>query len=292
MTAYESGGTGSEARAVLEIIEYKAAPRWIAQASLGIALLSLGMAIYFLLSSFDFLFNMLSMQAKIAPEFRRFSAEDIYTQFGKSALLALTNIGSAVFFALFSLRLLRHPGGRFSIGREGIHVDGIATGAEVSGLVGWNEVEKAGDAKLWSGFFDAKYFPTTFVGVKLRDPETFLDRALINVSAAQKLTAPIAGIAQKPLITFLSLFGISFPAPGDKSYFHWMREQTGYDLLLPKKHMKDPAKTLRLLQSLITDAAAQAAGTQHAGEKKCPMCAEYLKAEAKICRFCRYEFPA
>jgi hypothetical protein len=30
----------------------------------------------------------------------------------------------------------------------------------------------------------------------------------------------------------------------------------------------------------------------HAGSTKmCPQCAEMVKAEAKICRFCRYEFP-
>jgi hypothetical protein len=168
MTAYESSATSSEARAALEIIEYKEVPRWVGEASLGFALLTLGMAIYFLLDSFTFLSNMLS----IAPRSRKMSDEEIYTLFGKSALLALTNIGGAIFFTLFSLRLLRHPVARFSIEREGLRVDGISSGAEVSGLAGWNEIEKAGDAKLkpWSGLFDAKYFPTTFVGVKLRDP--------------------------------------------------------------------------------------------------------------------------
>ena len=32
--------------------------------------------------------------------------------------------------------------------------------------------------------------------------------------------------------------------------------------------------------------------SSHKGEKQCPVCAEWVKSEALVCRFCRHEFPA
>jgi uncharacterized membrane protein YdbT with pleckstrin-like domain len=54
------------------------------------------------------------------------------------------------------------------------------------------------------------------------------------------------------------------------------------------------------LQKLILDevsrfravlpALAGVAGDDHRDDKKCPMCAEWVKAEAKVCRFCSHKF--
>jgi hypothetical protein len=40
--------------------------------------------------------------------------------------------------------------------------------------------------------------------------------------------------------------------------------------------------------SKVVDARRVASGA----DKKCPKCAEFVKAEATVCRFCRHEFPS
>jgi len=46
-----------------------------------------------------------------------------------------------------------------------------------------------------------------------------------------------------------------------------------------------------IISPLITFIIILVAGSPQGALKKCPKCAEQVKSEAKVCRFCSYEFP-
>lgn len=46
-----------------------------------------------------------------------------------------------------------------------------------------------------------------------------------------------------------------------------------------------------IISPLITFIILLVAGSSQGTLKKCPKCAEEVKAEAHVCRFCNYEFP-
>jgi hypothetical protein len=41
---------------------------------------------------------------------------------------------------------------------------------------------------------------------------------------------------------------------------------------------------------IVPQAPSSSVQTMPPSEKKCPMCAEFVKASAKVCRFCKHEF--
>jgi len=224
--------------------------------------------------------------------------------FGIGSIVALvespddfvTPLIGIVFFgggAIFIARLMRKDAGYIEIRDDGVLLDTYIT----IGFIPWSNLIMIGSVRA----FGVKY-----LGISLNDISSYINSRR-KLSAATRvgdlslaqgfLRFMLRAVPRKALDILLALFGYTeFPSsPSEADILQWNKENYGYHILIQAFWLRNVEKTVAELsryqtepqklpkEKMTTDRVPE-------GYKKCPMCAEYVKVEAKICRYCRHSF--
>lgn len=216
----------------------------------------------------------------------------------------------AVFFgggAVFIARLMMTHAGRVEIGDEGIRLDCYGAVGEIP----WRNFETAGVFRA----VGAKY-----VGIRVRSLGEYIESGKRMSDAKQAGNAKLAqsfmrlmlaakGVIPGALLNgAVALFGLSGMPKSSRNedILQWNCENFGHHILIQAFWFANPGA---VADEIVRRASANAAAAPPAppapavetepapagadvqpGYKKCPMCAETVREDAKICRFCRYSF--
>ncbi len=209
--------------------------------------------------------------------------------------------------SLFILSLMKKKAGYLEIREDGILIDCYIT----IGFIPWTNLVKAGSLKaLGAGY----------LGFKIKSVEQYLQskntltgvtrsRDQSRAQSLMRVMMMVENIVPGKLLDLVFLLaGLSgMPKSSDeKDLMEWYDKNYGYNLLIQAFWFHNLEETLRTInQGLETQKSASPepapaldpslpppmTGTEiPEGYKKCPLCAEFVRLDAKICRFCRYEF--
>ncbi|MFB3786771.1 MAG: STM3941 family protein [bacterium] len=209
--------------------------------------------------------------------------------------------------SLFILSLMKKKAGYLELRDDGLLIDCYIT----IGFIPWSNLVKAGSLKaLGAGY----------LGFKLKNVEHYLQskNTLPGVtrsrdrSQAQSLLRVMMMVdnfvPQKLLDLLFILLGLSgMPKSSEeKDLMEWYDKNYGHHLLIQAFWFQNLEETLRIIHQFLEKQKAMppesapipepsgpppAPGAEVSeGYKKCPMCAEFVREDAKICRFCRHTF--
>lgn len=221
---------------------------------------------------------------------------------------ALPLLVGVIFFgggSILVLRLMIRHAGTIEISDEGLAIDTYLT----VGRIPWTNFVAVNSFRAMG----AKY-----VGIQIRDIDEYiqskqsiqnpkrsgdeiLTQGFLRFMIAMKIIIP-----EKLMDVVFSLFGLSgMPKSTQaKDLLLWNYENYGRHLLIQALWFRDIPGLIKtisegkppVIESHPEPAAAPAPlpPTPPSGApsdlKKCPMCAEFVKIDAKVCRFCRYSF--
>lgn len=226
-------------------------------------------------------------------------AQDL-TDLGMPAL-AILFFGGGGFMVL---RVLTRPPGRIEVRPDGFLIQSYFT----AGVAEWENVEQIGP-------FTA--LGLSYLGIRLKDVESYItsrerlaDRtvtrevALVSFAARALFTMAKIPLVKNALEIIMSLMGYSRLPESlrEADLMEYNRKNFGYQLMFPRFLLAEkPAEVAERLQEALNQARQRATSPKTPkeptsspapgqSEKECPMCAEIIKAKAKICRFCGHKF--
>jgi hypothetical protein len=221
--------------------------------------------------------------------------------------LAFFGVGGVVM-----LKVMLRSGGSIEFRDDGLLIDSYLT----TGFIRWEDLESAQGLRA---------FGVYYLGLATRDPQAYIasrkqlpqlqhegDRMLAGGFTRIMMALMDVLPAAKTFINFLiSVFGFA-PLPkqfDEANFMEWNHSNYGSQLLIHKMWLPEFDVLLNQLQSRVrqmpvapifaddpiggdnspridsADAAVPAPTL-----KPCPMCAERVQLQARICRYCRYSF--
>ncbi|MBI4526090.1 MAG: hypothetical protein HY695_20015 [Deltaproteobacteria bacterium] len=198
------------------------------------------------------------------------------------------------------LRLVIKNAGYLTIRADGLLLDSHLT----TGLVSWSNFREAKKVKICGA---------DYLGINVRDPGDYLQSrkaldGLVNKTDqfyAQGFMRGMIAIvnclppAKKMIDAMIKLLGWS-PLPTsirEAEMMEWQERNYGSQIVIQRLWLPDFDAVLNTLSAqreatpTVSGQARPLPADKPATEmKQCPMCAEWVKKEAKICRFCRYSF--
>jgi hypothetical protein len=231
------------------------------------------------------------------------------TQEGRDIPLTTSvSIIAAIVCGFLLWRTGRRGVGEIRLDDEGIVLD---TGTAV-GRVTWDNFERAGIFRKWG---------RQMLGIAVADPQRFLD-SRAGMQSKHKLDVNVLSVGNRVAMIAppqgMDMVGKvlgwkAMPKSGSEiEMLAWARANMGYDICIgligvtngadipARIDARRPAGVVPLRPpSGVAQPAAAAASPATAapppmgpaeGYKTCPMCAEPIRAAAKVCRFCGYKF--
>jgi hypothetical protein len=135
---------------------------------------------------------------------------------------------------------------------------------------------------------------TPLIGMKVRNSEKFLADCK-SLRPRETWFVGLARVMAQPPIVSKLFDAVGYPLPppmGDmEGMLIWIRKRFGFDIVLLKSSFDDfDGVAERLKAGFAAAKLSQLDTALDVATKTCPVCAEQIKAAAKICRFCRHEF--
>ncbi|MBI4489031.1 MAG: zinc ribbon domain-containing protein [Deltaproteobacteria bacterium] len=231
--------------------------------------------------------------------FQALSMAQSATQLGMSALAILFFGGGG----LMVLRIITRPPGQIAVKPEGLLIQSYFT----AGIAEWENLEHVGSITV---------FGMPYLGIRLKDVERYItsreqlpDRtvirevALVSFSARVLFTMAKIPLVKNGLEIILSLMGYSRLPESlrEADLMEYNRKNFGYQIIFPSFLLtQKPAQVAERLQKVLDEVhrgiqlrskeMTSSATPLRTDEKECPMCAEIIKAKAKVCRFCGHRF--
>lgn len=225
--------------------------------------------------------------------------------------IILTSLAFFGFGGFVMLKVILRNTGSIELRDDGLLIDSYLA----TGFIRWDDFESAQDVRAMG---------VSYLGLTTRDPDAYIasrkefpnlkhegDRMLAGGFTRIMLALlEVLPPAKTGCNVLISVFGYS-PLPkqfNEASLMAWSRENYGSNLLIhkmwlpefdtllkqlneravattstPVAHQMAPADSVRRFDPARATVAEPAI-------KSCPMCAERVQPDARICRFCRYSF--
>ena len=201
-------------------------------------------------------------------------------------------------FAALLMGFLLWRKGRGGAGEITLDDQGIVIGTGIAiGRVTWDNFERASVFRWWTRLF---------LGIAVVDPQRFLD-SRAALSSRRKLEVNLLSLGNHAamlapphgLAAVLGLLGIkAIPKSGSEmEMLAYNRANMGYDICIPLLGVANGADIPARIEARRRLGVAPLAATFGAtatgpaeDHKTCPMCAEPVRAAARICRFCGHKF--